>query len=143
VLPRYLEETANIYSVGACAMVFLANYSRLARAPVNAVFKGLIQSGLMLTPSILPIAFMEIQTGSITRMIMWDRPETIPMLGRARNDHSHVMNNRITSHMPGCSTWTRGRLWAGFITPPKNQVDESKWETGSSSSLIKNYHICW
>jgi hypothetical protein len=124
-------------------MVVLANSSRFARAPVNAVIEGLIQSGLMLTPSIVSIAYMEIQTGSITLMIMWDRPETIPMLKRARNDHSHVMNNRISSHMPGCSTWTRGRLWTGFITPPKNQVAESKCETGSISSLIKNYHICW
>ena len=59
-------------------------------------------------------------------------------LNELENDHSHVMNNRISSHMPGCSTWIRGRLWARLITPPKNQVAESKCETGSSFSLIKS-----
>jgi hypothetical protein len=41
--------------------------------PAKKKFEGLIQSGLILTPSIVPMAFMEIQTGSFIRMIMWDR----------------------------------------------------------------------
>jgi hypothetical protein len=41
--------------------------------PPKKAFEGLIQSGLILTPLIVPMAFMEIQTGSFIRMIMWDR----------------------------------------------------------------------